>query len=439
MKILIKNARVIQPSAAVDRLADVLIEQQTITAIEPSLSDPEAQILDAEGLWLLPGLVDIHVHLREPGQEGKETIATGTRAAAAGGITSLLCMPNTIPPIDSRTGIDFILERTERSGCVRVFPTGTITKGLEGKELAPIGEMVEAGAVAVTEETEVMDSLLMRRAMEYTSMFNVPLIAHCEDKQLTENGSVNEGRMSMMLGLTGIPCEAEAVMVARNILLAAKTGVRLHLAHISCAESVDLIRFYKQKGAPVTAEVTPHHLLLLEDATDQYQTNAKVDPPLRTPEDQEALYQGLRDGTIDCIATAHAPHTQADKSREFPEAESGIIGLETLLPLLLGPIRERLGFDLPHLLGLVTHQPARVMKLPVGVLATGQPADLVLWNPEPSVTIDRNQFHSKARNTPFHGWTVQGRVEQTFVAGGMVYHRERNEFKSPPRGILPLR
>ncbi|MGI6454507.1 MAG: dihydroorotase [bacterium] len=428
MKKLVKNARVINPATQFDQKADVLIENGRIVDISKSITDKEAQLIPADGLWLLPGLVDIHVHLREPGQESKETIATGTRSAAAGGVTSLLCMPNTIPPVDNRTGIEFILERSERVGYVRVYPSGAITKGMEGKEISHIGDMVEAGAVALAEEQEDLDSLVMLRAMQYASMFGIPMIAHCEDRSLTEAGAVNEGRMSMMMGVMGIPSEAEAIMVARDALLCMKTQSRLHLAHVSCAESVDLIRFYKKKGAPLTAEVTPHHLVLTEEATDFYNTMAKVNPPLRTRTDQDALYEGLRDGTIDCIASSHSPHTPADKNREFPEAEYGVVGLETMLPLIMGEIQERLGVELHQLLKLVTYNPAQVMNLHAGDISPGSLADYILWNPDTKYKVDKNQFYSKAENTPFHGWELQGQVEQTWIAGECVFNRDKKEF-----------
>jgi len=269
----------------------------------------------------------------------------------------------------------------------------------------------------------IMDSQVLRRAMEYSTIFNIPIILHSEDHTLTQEGAINEGLMSMKLGVWGIPKEAEAAHVTRNILLAHKTGAHLHLAHISCAESIDIIRFYKQKGYYFTTEVTPHHLLLTEEATDAYNTNAKMSPPLRTYEDTEALMSGLRDGTINNITSDHAPHNFADKNQEFPEAPFGVIGLETLLPLLLGPIKERSGLDELTLLGFVTHHPASIMRLSAGTLYEGGPADFTLWNPNAADRIDANRSFSKSRNTPFHGWKIQGRVERTFCAGKQVYAR----------------
>ena len=422
MNTLIQHARVLNPAASEDRVADVLIEGSRIKEIAPRIKADNAQKFDADGLWLLPGLVDLHVHFREPGGENKETIASGSLAAAAGGVTSVVCMANTNPPIDNKTGVEFILELVMRAGRARVYPAGAVTKGRLGKEMAPIGEMVEAGAVAISDDgSGIMDSQLMRRAMEYSTIFNIPILSHPEDHALTEGTCLNEGRMSMLLGLLGSPKESEIIQVARDVILARKTGAHLHVTHVSAAESVDLIRFYKAKGVRVTAEATPHHLTLTEEAVEGYNTDAKMNPPLRTREDQEALYDGIRDGTIDCIATDHAPHMIAEKERCFPEAPNGVIGLETLLPLTLGPIRERLGFTELQVLSLVTHRPATLMNLQAGRLQPGELADLTLWDPTPIYLIDKNRFHSKSRNTPFHGWEVRGRVVTTFLGGKIVY------------------
>ncbi|MEW6237645.1 MAG: dihydroorotase [Candidatus Omnitrophota bacterium] len=422
MKTLIRKARVLNPAAYEDLTADVLIDEGKIADIAPSLSVKDAETVDAEGLWLLPGLIDIHVHLREPGNEGKETIASGARAAAAGGIASIVCMANTTPPIDSKTGIDFIQETAKAAGMARVYPVGALTKGMAGLEMAPIGEMAEAGAVAISDdENGIMDSYLMQRTMEYSTIFQIPIINHAEDHALTQDAVVNEGKMSVTLGLFGSPKEAEAIQVARDLILAKKTGAHIHFAHISAAESVDILRFYKSKGVKATAETAPHYLVLTDEAVDHYNTDAKVRPPLRSKEDQDALYEGLRDGTIDCIATDHSPHSLMEKDQEFPLAPFGIVGLETLLPLVMGRIWQRSGLELLDLLNLVTFKPAQVMKLPGGRIEVGGPADLVLWNPEPVYTIDKNQFYSKSRNTPFHGWEVKGRVEATYIGGKKIY------------------
>lgn len=421
-KLLIKQVRIINPAANTDRTGDVLIENGRIAKIGSVPDAGGAETAEGEGLWLFPGLVDIHAHFREPGGEGKETIDSGSRAAAAGGVTSVVCMANTNPPIDNRTGVEFILERVKQSGKARVYPAGTLTKGRAGLELAPIGEMIEAGAVAITDDgSGIMDSQVMRRAMEYATIFNVPILSHSEDHALTAGGCCNEGSMSMKLGVVGCPPEAETIQVARDLILAQKTGAHVHIQHVSAAGSVDLIRFYKAKGVRVTAEASPHHLLLTEDAVEGYNADAKMNPPLRCAEDRAALFEGLRDGTIDCIATDHAPHTPSEKSRSFPEAPFGILGLETLLPLTLGPIREKLGWDAPRVLRLVTDIPARVMRLPGGVLEEGAPADLALWDPGAQYTFDKNASQSKSRNTPFHGWPMKGRVVRTILGGETVY------------------
>ncbi len=427
-KTLIRQAKIIDPASNKEQVGDLLIEGETIANIAPSIQDSEAKIIEAEGQWLLPGLVDIHVHLREPGGEKKETIASGTLAAAAGGVTSVVCMANTNPPIDNNTEVEFILERVKRTGFVHVYPVGTVTKGLEGKEIANIGKMVEAGVVAISDDGKnIMDSMVMRRAMEYSTIFGIPIITHNEDHTLTEGGALNEGKMSTMLGLSGCPREAETISIARDLILAQKTGAQIHIAHVSSAESVDLLRFYKRKGVKATAETAPHYLLLTEKATDEYNTHAKMNPPLRTKEDQDALYEGLKDGTIDCIATDHAPHSPADKDQEFPLAPFGIIGIETLLPLLLSRIQTRLGMELLPLLSLVTNKPAKVMKLQGGTIKVGGAADLTLLNPNAAYEINANQFYSKSRNTPFHGWEVKGRVEKTFVAGKQVFCHGKTE------------
>jgi len=419
--ILIKNARVLNPANGGDNTSDVLIENGVITKIGNNISKSDAETIDAQDLWLLPGLTDIHVQLREPGYEGKETIASGTKAAAAGGITSLACMGNTNPPTDNKTGIEFIIERAKVKGIVRVYPVGAITKGMEGKELALMGEMVEAGAIAINDEKGINNAQVMRRTMEYSTIFKIPVYSHAEDHSLTSDGFINDGQMAVKLGLIGQPPEAESIQVARDLLLAKKTGAHLHLTHISTADSVDLIRFYKAKGVKVTCETAPHYLLLTDEATEDFNTNAKVTPPLRTKEDQEALFAGLRDGTIDCITSDHSPYTDEDKNAEFPIAPSGVIGMETLLPLVMNQILERSGMDLLALLRTVTDKPASVLNLKGGHIAVGAPADLTLWNPEPEGAIDKNAFFSKSRNTPFNGWKVKGRVAKTIVGGKIVF------------------
>lgn len=422
MKTLIKNARVLDPANQIDRLADVLIEGEFISQISPSVNTTNAEIIDANGLWLLPGLVDLHVHFREPGGESTESVDSGSRAAAAGGITSLVCMPDTNPPIDNRTGVEFIHDRAALSGRARVYPTGCISKGKQGTDLAPIGEMVEAGAVAVTDGNQgILDAQLMRRALEYSTIFHIPVMIHPEDYSLSNGGLVNEGIMSVRLGLIGSPNTAETVPISRDILLAQQTRAKLHILQVSTAGAVDIIRFYKSKGVKVTAGVAAHHLVLTEDAVEHYNTMAKVNPPLRSIEDQNALFEGIQDGTIDCIVSGHLPCSTSSKLNNYMDAPFGISGLETLLPLTLNIIMERLEMNVLDVLALITVNPAKIMNLSAGRIEQGEPADLVLWNPKPVYPIDKNRFISKSKNTPFHGMEVKGRVEKTFLGGRVVY------------------
>lgn len=422
MKTLIANARILDPATLDDRVANLLIEDGVVSAISPGLQDSKAETVDAEGCWLLPGLVDIHAHLREPGFESRETIETGTRAAAAGGITSVVCVGDTSPPIDNRTGVEFILDRTKQTGSVRVYPSGAMTKGMKGREMALIGEMVSAGAVAISDGCRgIQDAYLMMRIMEYSTIFGIPIIDHCEDTSLTEDAHMNEGKMSTTMGILGWPREAEIIHAARDLVLAQKTGAHLHLTSVSCAETVDLIRYYKKKGVHVTSDTAPHYLLLTDDAVDRFDTNAKTNPPLRTASDQQALLDGLRDGTICCIASDHAPLNAGDKNQEFPNAPFGVIGFETMLPLVLGPIQEALQTEMLFTLGLLTHNPAQCMNLPAGTIRLGGPADLTLWEPKADQTLNAAAFLSKARNTPFDGWSVPGRVRATWVGGTQVF------------------
>lgn len=422
MKTLIKNARVLDPSHRIDRHADVLIEGEFISQIAPSINQTNVQVIDATGLWLLPGLVDLQVHFREPGGEGTESVDSGSRAAAAGGVTSLVCMPDTNPPIDNRTGIEFIHDRAALSGKARIFPTGCITKDKQGTDLAPIGEMVEAGAIAVTDGNQgIMDAQLMRRALEYSTIFRIPVLTHPEDHSLCNGSLVNEGIMSIRLGLIGSPNTAESVQISRDILLAKQTHAQLHILQVSAAESVDIIRFYKAKGVKITAGVSAHHLVMTEEAVEHYNTMAKVNPPLRSVEDQNALFEGIKDGTLDCIVSGHLPCSTSGKLNNYMDAPFGISGLETLLPLTLDCIADRLSMNILDVISLVTLKPARIMNLSAGMIEQNELADLVLWNPKAVHCIDKNTFHSKAKNTPFHGMEVKGRVEKTFLGGRIVY------------------
>jgi len=365
--------------------------------------------------------VDLHVHLREPGFEYKDTIQTGTAAAVAGGFTSVCCMPNTSPVNDNQSITEFILEQARLAGNAHVFPVGAITKGSEGKELAEIGELRHAGCVAISDDGQpVMNSLIMRRAMEYALAFDLPVIDHCEDLHLSEGGCMNEGLVSTQLGLPGIPSAAEDVMVARNLALAELTTARLHLAHLSTAGSVRMVRAAKSRGIRVTAEVCPHHFSLTEEAVRGFNTHAKMNPPLRTWQDVQAIKEGLRDGTIDVIATDHAPHAVQDKQQQFAAAPNGIVGLETALPLTLALVEE--GFlSLEAAVAKLTTEPARAFSLSKGSLAPGADADVVVVDPEAQWEVDPARFRSKSRNTPFAGWKVKGRVITTIVAGRVVH------------------
>lgn len=426
MAILIKGGRVIDPGR-VNGPADVLIEQGRIVSVGQNLVSSRGRgaayptIIDAAGKVVLPGFVDLHAHLREPGFEYKETIQTGTAAAVAGGFTSVCCMPNTNPVNDNQSVTEFILEQARKAGNAHVFPIGAITKGSEGNELAEIGELRRAGCVAISDDGRpVINSLVMRRAMEYALVFDLPVIDHCEDLHLAEDGCMHEGIVSTQLGLPGIPAAAEEVMVARNLSLAHLTGARLHLAHLSTAGSVRMVREAKSRGVGVTAEVCPHHFSLTEDAVRGYNTLAKMNPPLRTWEDIQAIKEGLCDGTIDAIATDHAPHAVQDKQQEFAEAPFGVVGLETALPLTLTLVDEGV-LSLEAAVAKLSTEPARVFRLNKGTLAPGADADVVVVDLEAYWEVDPTRLRSRSRNTPFAGWKVKGRVTTTLVGGRVVY------------------
>ena len=428
MNLLIRNGRLIDPAHHRDEVTDVLIENGKIGRIGKSLKSDgpksETQIIDGTDKWVVPGFVDIHVHLREPGFEYKETIKTGTEAAAAGGFTSICCMPNTNPVNDNQAVTRMIREKARQEGLVHVYPIGSITKGSQGEELSEIGDLVEAGCVAITDDGKpVMNSEVMRRAMEYALAFDLTVIDHCEDEHLMEGGVMNEGVVSMELGLKGIPAAAEEVMVARNLILAELTGARLHLAHISTAGSVRLIRDAKSRGVRVTAETCPHYFSLTEEAVRGYNTHAKMNPPLRTPQDRDAVKQGLKDGTLEVIATDHAPHADDEKNREFDLAPFGIVGLETALPLTLMLVEEGV-LSVEEAVAKLTVLPARVMRLNKGHLGIGADADLCLIDPEATWTVDPRRFRSKSKNTPFAGWKMKGLVAMTIVDGRVVYSTE---------------
>jgi len=423
---VVAGGTVVDPVAGRVAPGDLVIEDGRFVEVTPAgeASGAGATVIDAHGLLVLPGLVDMHVHLREPGFEYKETIATGTQAAIVGGFTSVACMANTEPPNDSAAVTQYILDRARIAGRARVYPIGALSLGLRGERLAEIGEMHRAGIVAVSDDgRSVMDAALMRRALEYTRMFGIPVIAHEQDEHLAADGAMHEGVTALRLGLRGIPAAAEEVMVARDIALVRLTGGRLHIAHVSSARTVALLREAKAAGLPVTAEVTPHHLFLTEEAVADYGTHAKMAPPLRTQADVEALRVALADGTIDAIATDHAPHHQDEKEVEFDQAANGVVGLETALPLVLRLASEGVA-DLPTLVARMTCGPARVLGLPAGTLVPGAAADLTLVDPERRWQVEARHFRSKGRNTPFEGWEMVGRVQAVLV-DGRVLHDER--------------
>ncbi|MGE5850691.1 MAG: dihydroorotase [Candidatus Methylomirabilota bacterium] len=426
MRTLIEGGRVIDPANTVDDVLDVLIEDGQIAAVGPKHSARDAappdRVLDARGKVVCPGFVDLHVHLREPGREDKETIATGTRAAARGGFTSVCCMPNTQPVNDNQSVTEFILDRAKREGSVNVFPVGAITKGQQGEELAEIGELVRAGCVAISDDGKpVMNAEIMRRALEYASMFGVPVIQHAEDLHLTGKGVMHEGLVSTELGMRGIPAASEAVIVARDLLLAELTGGHYHVAHITTAEALRLVRDAKGKGLRVTCEVCPHHFALTDEAVRTFSTNAKMSPPLRSARHLEAIKAGLRDGTIDAIATDHAPHTIQEKEQEFDYAPNGVIGLETAFGLTMTTLVEGEVLTLSQAIARLTCEPARIFNLPKGTLSVGADADVTILDPAREWVVDVRRFASKSRNSPFHGWKLRGEVLATIVGGKVVW------------------
>ncbi len=422
--LLIRGGRVVDPANNRDGEMDVLVEGEKIARVGRGVNAPAgALVLEAKGLIVAPGLVDMHVHLREPGHEDAETIESGTRAAAAGGVTSVAAMPNTDPPMDNVSGIRFVLRRAAEQGSVRVWPIGTVTRGRAGESLSEIGAMARAGCVAITDDGAcVSSSRLLRLALEYAKVFDLPVIEHAEDKSLMADGVMNESPLATRLGYKGIPRQAESIAVARDIALAELTGARLHLAHVSTRESVALVREAKKRGTRVTAEVTPHHFTLTEDAVTQYGANAKMNPPLRTAEDREALLAGLADGTIDVIATDHAPHTRAAKEQEFSAAPFGVIGLETLLPLAITQLIEKGLLSWPEAVKRLSLHPARILGLPVGHLSEGAPADVVLIDPREERKL--TSFSSKSQNSPFLGWTLRGFPQAVLVGGKVVLRRD---------------
>jgi dihydroorotase len=403
-------------------VTELLIDAGRVVAVGKNLKAPAgATKINATGRLVLPGFVDLHVHFREPGFEYKESIQSGAAAAVAGGFTSVCCMPNTSPVNDNQAITEFILDRARAAGFANVFPIGAITKGSEGKELAEIGDLRRAGCVAISDDGKpVMNSLVMRRAMEYALAFDVPVVDHCEDLHLAEGGCMNEGAISTELGLPGMPAAAEDVMVARNVALAELTGARLHLAHISTEGSVRMVREAKSRGLKVTAEACPHHFTITEEVVRGYNTYAKMNPPLRTWKDVQAIKEGLRDGTIDVIATDHAPHATQEKQLGFTEAPFGIVGLETALSLTFALVDEGV-LSLESAVDKLSTAPAKVFGLTKGTLAVGADADVTIVDQQEQWEVDPAKFRSKSRNTPFAGWKVKGRVRTTIVGGRVVF------------------
>src|SRR5438105_12034969 len=422
MTLLIRGGRVIDPAGSIDAVQDVLIEHGKIARIGGRLTTSQgATVIDAAGKWVCPGFIDMHVHLREPGHEYKETVATGTRAAAAGGFTAVCCMANTQPVNDNRAVTDYIRSKAESEGVVRVYPIGAVTRGLEGKELAELAELAEAGCVAFSDDGKcVMNAELYRRAMEYTLPFGAPVISHAEDHTLSRAGCMHEGVVSTELGLPGIPAAAEDVMVARDIVLAELTGAHVHVAHLSTAGAVRLVRDAKARGVRVTAEVTPHHLLLTEEAVRAWDANTKMAPPLRTKRDTEALIEALADGTIDCVATDHAPHALSEKEGEYDRAAFGIVGLETAVAVALDRLVRPGLLPLATLIARWSRDPARLLNLPGGTLSAGAVADVTILDLDTETTVDPSRFHSRSRNTPFGGWQLHGGPWMTIVGGELV-------------------
>jgi dihydroorotase len=418
----ITGGRVIDPANKRDAIGDVCVIDGKISDALTEDQKRFAKKVDATGLVVAPGLVDIHVHFRDPGQTHKESIRTGTEAAAAGGFTSVICMPNTSPVCDNAGTIQRIMDKVARDAVVNVYPTGCLTLGMEGERLAPTGQLKTAGVVAMTDNGKcVQSNEIMRRAVEYAKMFDLTIMDHCQDETQTEGAVMNEGEWSLRLGLRGWPKSAEDIMVARNVLLAELTGAHIHMQHVSSATSIDIIRRAKERNAPVTAEACPHHFEFTDADLHDYDTNLKVNPPLRTATDREAVIDALKDGTLDCIASDHAPHTPTEKDCEFDIAPLGLIGLETALAASLHALYHSGRLSLSEVVALMTHKAAAICKLDAGTLSIGATADICLFDPDEEWTVDADQFRSKSRNCPWNGQRLKGSVKGTYVAGRPVF------------------
>jgi len=424
-KLLFKGGRIIDPANGIDKILDISVESGKIAAVGEDLGSAGFKVIDVKDKVLTPGLVDMHVHLREPGREDEETIESGCRAAAVGGFTAIACMPNTNPVNDDSSVTEMIIDKSKAANLITVYPVAAITKGLEGKELSEMGELLQAGAVAFSDDGKCVENdRVMRRALEYSRMFNVSLISHSESGELSAGGQINEGYYSTILGLKGVPSAAEEIAIARDIVLAELTGARIHFTHVSTRGSVRMIEDAKKRGLQVTCDVTPHHLTLTDEALIEYDTNCKVNPPLRTKDDVEALHKALAEGVIDAIASDHAPHALHEKEVEFSAASFGMIGLETTLPLMLTKIVGNGILSLTQLIEKFTIAPARVLNINKGTLSIGSDADIIVIDTKAKVKVDTDNFLSKSKNSPFNGWELNGAAD-CVVAGGKIIVEDR--------------